>query len=99
MASYRAGECYYRLLYRDGALMYPVVDTFVYLGMNLSDDHEDTWYFQDPISYDRSGPVTESGDETAAVFSFKRHELDSLLGLPELTQQLNVALQRLQGSP
>lgn len=98
MENYRAGECYYRLLYREGALLYPIVDTFVFLGMNLSDDEEDTWYFQDPISYDRSGPVTESGDETAAVFSFKRYELENVLDLHSLTEQLIVALKRQYGS-
>lgn len=97
MESYRAGECYYRLLYREGALLHPIVDTFVFLGMNLSDDEEDTWYFQDPISYDRSGPVTESGDESAAVFSFKQYELENVLDLHSLTEQLIVALKRQYG--
>lgn len=97
MENYRAGECYYRLLYREGALLQPIVDTFVFLGLNLSDDEEDTWYFQDPISYDRSGPVTESGDEQASVFSFKQHELERILGLHSLTEQLIVALKRQYG--
>lgn len=97
METYRAGECYYRLLYREGALMYPIVDTFVFLGMNLSDDEEDTWYFQDPVSYDRTGPVTESGDENASVFSFKAGELDSILDLHSLTEQLIAALKRQYG--
>jgi hypothetical protein len=95
--SYRAGECYYRLVYREGALLQPIVETFVFLGINLSDDQEDTWYFQDPVSYDRSGPVTESGDEHAAVFSFKAHELENMLDLHTLTEQLIVALKRRYG--
>jgi hypothetical protein len=97
MESYRVGECYYRLQYREGALMWPVVDTFVCIGRNLSDDEEDTWYFQDPISYDRSGPVTESGDEHATVFSFKEHELSNILSLHSLTEELVVALKRQYG--
>jgi hypothetical protein len=95
--NYRVGECYYRLHYREGALMYPIVDTFVFLGMNLSDDEEETWYFQDPVSYDRTGPVTESGDENASVFSFKAHELEAILGLHSLTEQLIAALKRQYG--
>lgn len=97
MESYRAGECYYRLQYREGGTIYPIVDTLVFLGLNLSDEQEDTWYFQDPISYDRSGPVTESGDESAAVFSFKGDELTTILSLHTLTEELIVALKRQYG--
>jgi hypothetical protein len=97
MVSYRAGDCYYRLHYREGAMMYPIVDTLVFLGLNLSDDEEDTWYFQDPVSYERSGPVTESADENASVFSFKLGELDSILDLHSLTEQLIAALKRQYG--
>jgi hypothetical protein len=96
--NYRAGECYYRLLYREGALLSPVVDTFIFVGLNLSDDEEDTWYFQDPASYDRSGPVTESGDEHASVFSFKQYEIEQIIDLHTLTEQLIVALKRQYGN-
>lgn len=96
--AFRAGECYYRLLYLDGTLTQPVIDTYVYLGMNLSEEEEDTWYFQDTTSYNVSGPVTESGDENASVFSFKVGELGSILDLYSLTQELIANLKRQYGS-
>src|SRR5690242_10151641 len=44
---YQVGNSYYRLTFPDRAMLYPNIQAFVFIGMNLSkDDHGDVWYFQ-----------------------------------------------------
>jgi hypothetical protein len=60
MENFREGECYFRVSFLDRAMTRPVVDTLVFVGMNLSTkDKKDTWYFQDAHSYNASGPAHE----------------------------------------
>ncbi len=55
------GEVYFRLTWADVKLRYPVIESFVYLGMNFSkDDLTDTWYFQSAIDFASYGNAMES---------------------------------------
>ena len=47
---------YYRLTFSDAEMLYPTISTFVFVGLNLSEeDTEDTYYFQFIDSYTSSG--------------------------------------------
>jgi hypothetical protein len=54
--AYVTGEIYFHVTWADVKLHYPVIESFVYLGMNFSDeDLEDTWYFQSAIDFAHYG--------------------------------------------
>lgn len=87
MNSFREGECYFRLSFLDQAMTRPVVDTLVFVGMNLStEDKTDTWYFQDAHSYNASGPAHVGGAKHAQVFCYTKDDLGDLLDLDGLRQ-------------
>lgn len=96
MKSWLAGECYFRLSFLDPAKTRPVVDTLVFIGMNLSEeDKEDTWYFQDAHSYNVSGPVHESEATDAQIFCYTKGSLAELLDLTGLSREIqNIASRR-----
>jgi hypothetical protein len=53
---YIVGQVYFRLVYPDVEMHYPIIQSFVYLGMNFSDeDLEDTWYFQPARDFSQHG--------------------------------------------
>jgi hypothetical protein len=54
------GEVYYRLTFPDKKMQYPIIESLVYLGKNLSDeDTTDTWYFQPASDFGRHGSALE----------------------------------------
>jgi hypothetical protein len=58
--SYVIGQVYYRVTYPDVKMLYPCIESFVFLGMNLSDeDKEDIWYFQSVTDYALHGSALE----------------------------------------
>lgn len=57
---YVIGHVYYRVTYPDVKMCYPCIESFVFLGMNFSDeDIEDIWYFQSVTDYARYGSALE----------------------------------------
>jgi hypothetical protein len=93
MKNFRVGECYFRLSFIDPAMTLPVVDTLVFVGMNLAaEDKKETWYFQDAHSYNASGPAHESGAKDAQVFCYSKEDVGDLLDLARLGREIqNVA--------
>ncbi len=92
---FREGEVYYRLTFPDTALFYPQVETFVFIGKNLSDDdNEEIWYFQFADSYATSGSILKSkgGDRRVALVT--RRDLADMLDLAGLTRELEMAVTR-----
>ena len=92
---YREGEVYYRLTFPDAGLLYPQVETFVFVGKNLSDeDTEDTWYFQFADSYAKSGSILKSKDGDRRVCLATRRDLPDMLDLVGLIKELEAAAAR-----
>ena len=92
MAKYTEGEIYFRLVYPDPDLLYPEIESFVYIGMNLSDeDSEDTWYFQFSNDYAKNGSFLESKLGDCKVCCLTSNELSSMFNLTELKEQLAMA--------
>lgn len=92
---YREGEVYYRLTFPDRGLLYPKVETFVFIGKNLSDeDTDDAWYFQFADGYAKFGSVLEgdSGDRRVSVVTDR--DLPDMLDLAALTRALENAAKR-----
>ncbi len=92
---FREGEVYYRLTFPDATMFYPKVETFVFIGKNLSDDDEgDIWYFQFADSYATFGSILRSkgGDRRVALVT--RRDLADMLDLAGLTRELEMAATR-----
>jgi len=44
---FAVGEVYFRVTYPGSSMKYPRIESFVFVGKNLSDENiEDSWYFQ-----------------------------------------------------
>jgi hypothetical protein len=55
---FAVGEVYFRVTYPGASMRYPLIESLVFVGKNLSDeDIEDTWYFQFADSYTQSGSI------------------------------------------
>ena len=92
---YREGEVYFRLTFPDIRLFYPQVETFVYVGKNLSDeDTEDTWYFQFADSYAKFGSILKSKDGDRKVCLVTHRDLADMLDLSALIKELEMASTR-----
>lgn len=95
---YREGEVYYRLTFPDPGLLYPQMETFVFVGKNLSDeDTEDTWYFQFADSYAKDGSILESDGGDRKVCLATRRDLEDMLDLSGLIKELEAAAKRRGG--
>ena len=77
---------YFRLTFSDAKLLYPTISTFVFVGLNLSEeDAEDTYYFQFIDSFTSSGSAAESNPEgDFRVTSLVKDDLPEMLTLEEL---------------
>ena len=50
--------CYFFVSYSDETMQYPLIETLVYVGVNVlsgDDDEIPMWYFQDPDSFSERG--------------------------------------------
>ncbi len=81
--TYTPGEVYFHVTWADVKLHYPIIESFVYLGMNFSDeDLEDTWYFQPANDFAQFGNALE-GVERPVLCRTKMQLIDivSAVGL------------------
>lgn len=89
------GEVYFRVKYPDILMRYPLFDSFVFVGKNLSDeDTEDTWYFQFADSYGKHGSILEISEGDRRVVCVNRGELHEMLNDEEMVKELNAARRR-----
>ena len=86
------GEVYYRLKFPDPDLCYPLIDSFVFIGMNLSDeDQEDVWYFQFAEGYGKFGSVVDTNLGDRKVLVLNRDQLDEMFNTESLVTALESA--------
>lgn len=89
------GEVYFRLVYPDSSFLYPIIESFVYIGMNLSaEDKEDTWYFQFAKDFAEHGNFLSSGYIGSKVSCVNGSELSEMYNAKELKEQLDLAESR-----
>jgi hypothetical protein len=92
MRNLREGDLYFRLTFSDPEMRYPQIETFVFVGKNLSDeDTEDTWYFQFSSDYAANGSVRRGAPEGQRVSLATARDLDDMLDLDGLVQELEAA--------
>lgn len=83
MRKFTEGEVYFRVTYPDKHMLYPLVESFVFIGKDLSpEDPRDSWYFQFAESYGEHGSVLETskGDRKVCCLSEEDAQQDMLDG-------------------
>ncbi len=90
---YEVGEVYFRVTYPDAQMLYPTIETFVYLGMNFSDeDLEDTWYFQWASDFSEHGSALEGTERP--VSCAEKDELHEFQNAEQLASTMELATAR-----
>ena len=90
------GEVYFHITYSGRGMRYPLIESLVYLGKNLSDkDIDNTWYFQPSSDYGRHGSALDH-DATLErpVYSFSEREIADILDIANLASELERAAVR-----
>jgi hypothetical protein len=94
-SKYVEGEVYFRVTYGGITEKYPTIETFVFVGMNLSDeDVEDTWYFQPAEAVAELGTVLESSGGDRIMRVLEKSELSEMMDIQELVRALESAQAR-----
>ena len=89
------GEVYFRITYPGPSLNYPQIESFVFVGKNLSDeDTDDTWYFQFSGSYAKSGSILAGSGGDRRVVCVSQAELPEMFNEEQLLEKLKAARQR-----
>jgi hypothetical protein len=92
---YSSGDVYFRIVYPDAGLLYPVIQSFVFIGKNLSDeDVEETWYFQFADDYAKYGSVLDSQEGDLKVSCETKETVSCMLDQNGLIEELEVAAAR-----
>jgi hypothetical protein len=94
------GDVYFRVTYPDPALKFPRIESFVFVGKNLSDeDTEETWYFQFADSFAKDGSILETAGRARRVSSLTQDELGDMLDDERLLKELGAARRRQLSDP
>lgn len=92
---FNAGEVYFRVTYAERSMSYPLIESFVFVGKNLSEeDSEDTWYFQFADSFSKAGSILEGTGGDRRVCCLTESDLGDMLNDEQLLQELGVARTR-----
>jgi hypothetical protein len=91
--SFEIGQVYFRVTYPDVKMLYPSIESFVYLGMNFSDENlENTLYFQAALDFGRNGSALKGVERTVSCATVD--ELIDFESISQLTSTLRIAEKR-----
>jgi len=94
---FAAGEVYFRVKYAEAGHRYPLIESFVFVGKNLSDDDsEDTWYFQFVDCFSRFGLIVEGCEADWRVCCLAANQLEDMFDPGHLAAELALAAHRRQ---
>jgi|GEM_PF-2552242 len=92
---FELGNLYFRVTYPDPEGLFPGVETFIFIGKNLSDeDIEDTWYFQPARDYFQYGSAVKNNG--LAVVCVDSSSASEMLDVSRLHDVLSDAADRLR---
>ena len=92
-AAFTQGEVYFFVTYSDVKMCYPLIESYIYLGMNFSDeDLEDTWYFQWVSDFTKHGSALEGVERP--VLCAKKEELCEFQNAEQLASTIEMAATR-----
>lgn len=94
------GDVYFQVKYADSSRRFPLCESLVFVGKNLSDDDtEDIWYFQFANSCAKHGSILETTGGDRRVACLTASELGDMLDDRGLIAELSAARRRRSTSP
>lgn len=91
MEQFEIGRCYFMLSFADNEGRMPLVETCVFVGINLTEQDQKapgtTRYFKTPDSYLKSGVRLEKADFENCI-RVGEDTIELMLDMPQLVQQL-----------
>jgi hypothetical protein len=92
-----AGEVYFRVKYAEPMRRYPLIESFVFVGKNLSDDDsENTWYFQFADCFAKIGSILKGSGGDRRVCCLAASDLEDMFDSECLAVELEAAAHRRQ---
>jgi hypothetical protein len=86
--------------YPEPALKFPRIESFVFVGKNLSEeDTEDTWYFQFADSFANDGSILTNAGGDRRVSCLTEGDLPDMLDDQRLLKELSAARTRRRSDP
>lgn len=87
------GTCYFILSYYDNDMRIPLIDTYIYVDLNILENsdqnEEDFWYFQDPDSYNEQGHYSTAKVKSSITLTcVARESLEMLIDVQEVIRRL-----------
>jgi len=80
MNNFSYGKVYFMVTYPDVAMAYPEIQSFVYLGKNLSDeDFDESWYFQPIDDFVRNGSALDPGSDIREALCITKDTIEAML--------------------
>lgn len=93
MRNLKAGHCYFTFSYYDEDVKMPLIETFVFLGLDLMEDDpqraQRTWYFKRPDSFMATAYRFEKADYENCI-RMGEDTIDLMLDFGALVEQLQV---------
>lgn len=87
--SFKEEAAYFRVTYPDQERLFPSIETFVYIGCNLSDEDEaHTYYFQPVSDYVRYGHAAKSIEDGRPVICIRAEEVAEMMDIERLVDLL-----------
>lgn len=91
MTQFEMGRCYFMLSFFDNEGRMPLVETYVFIGVNLMERDQQssgtTWYYKKPDSYIESGARLEEADLENCI-RVGEDTIELMLDLLQLLEQL-----------
>lgn len=83
-------KIYFRVTFCDPDMTFPVVDPFVFLGMNLSEDDDggEFYYFQNAVNLYKNGDARRVPGSPVSRLT-KEHLAGDMLDVPSLVKMLS----------
>ena len=92
MRSFECGQVYFMATYPDVLMAYPEIQSFVYLGKDLSyEDDEDTWYFQPVEDYVKNGSALMPSSDIREALCMKEETVEAMLDDEKLFDEIRGA--------
>ena len=95
MKTFHLGSCYFTLSYFDEQLKMPLIETYIFIGVDLlpgeKEAAERTWYFKRPDSF-LATQYQLTGAELQECVRFGEDTIELVLELPDLIHKLQTKL-------
>lgn len=87
-------DLYYHLTYVDVQKCYPSIQSYIFIGLNLGEEDEDTWYFEFLVASATHRTISQVPSSERRVRCLTKEKLSGMLDIDELKLGLEQARNR-----